>query len=182
MVIWVTGLSGAGKTTLCQALCQLLKPRLPQLVLLDGDAMRSVFNHEIGYREVDRLAHVRRIQRLAKLLSDQGQVVLTAVLYSHPDLLSWNREHLQPYVEIYLRAPLEALRQRDTKDLYAKALAGERVHVVGVDIPWHAPQQADLVIDMNHLESPEQLARTVIAAIPQLRQMFDGAHVHALHQ
>ena len=182
MVIWVTGLSGTGKTTVCQALHHLLKPRLPQLVLLDGDAIRAVFNHEIGYREVDRLAHVRRIQRLAKLLSDQGQVVLTAVLYSHPDLLSWNREHLQPYVEIYLRAPLEVLRQRDTKDLYAKALAGARADVVGVDIPWHAPQHADLVIDMDHPEPPERLARTVIAAVPRLRQTLDGEHVHTLHQ
>ena len=182
MVIWITGLSGAGKTTLCQALYQLLKPHLPQVVLLDGDAVRAVFDQEIGYREVDRLAHVRRIQRLAKLLSDQGQVVLVAVLYSHPDLLGWNREQLQPYVEVYLRAPLEVLRQRDTKDLYAKALAGERVDVVGIDIPWHAPQQADLVVDMEDPEPPERLARTVIAAIPRLRQTVDGAYGHALHQ
>ena len=75
MVIWLTGLSGSGKTTLCNSLWDLLKPDLPQLVLLDGDAIRSALGERLGYKEPDRVVQITRIQNLAKMLSDQGLVV-----------------------------------------------------------------------------------------------------------
>lgn len=175
MVIWVTGLSGAGKTTLCKALYQLLKPKVPELVLLDGDAVRAAVSGDLGYREAERFAHVQRVQAMTKLLSDQRLVVLVAVLYSHPDLLAWNRQHVREYFEVYLHASLTVLQQRDPKGLYAEAAGKQTPNVVGVDIPWHAPTMADLIINTDELEPPERLARRVIAAIPRLASQLNGA-------
>jgi adenylylsulfate kinase len=167
-VIWITGLSGAGKTTLCRALWQALKPECPQLVCLDGDAVRAAFGHDLGYREADRRTQIQRMQRLAQLLADQGLVVLVAALYAHPELLAWNRKNLRAYFEIYLKASTDTLRRRDAKGLYREATAGMRPHVVGVDITWHSPDAPDLVVDVDSAPSPAECARQVIAALPHL--------------
>lgn len=168
MVIWVTGLSGAGKTTLCRALAQLLKPHVPELVLLDGDTVREAFEDDLGYAEPDRVVQIRRVQRLARVLADQRLVVLVAALYAHPSLLEWNRQHLPGYVEVYLKASMDTLRRRDSKDLYRRALAGEIAHVVGVDIVWHEPQAPDLVLDADRPSAPEEWARQVLMGVPRL--------------
>jgi adenylylsulfate kinase-like enzyme len=170
MVIWVTGLSGSGKTTLCDALWESLKPGLPELVLLDGDAIRVAFGGGLGYQEEDRVVQITRIQQLAKIFSDQDLVVLVAALYSHPDLLTWNRQNIKGYFEVYLETSLKALQTRDYKGLYAKAIAGEMPDVVGIDIPWHTPELPDLVINNDNPLPPEQLADQVIAAVPFLFQ------------
>lgn len=146
----------------------MLKPDLPELVLLDGDAVRKVFGGGLGYREEDRVVQIGRIQGLAKLLSDQGQVVLVAALYSSPQLLAWNRHNIQGYFEVYLEVSIEAAMQRDQKGLYRGALDGTIQDVVGVDIPWHVPQSPDLIINTDDPEDPEALAHGVIASISRL--------------
>lgn len=168
MVIWITGLSGAGKTTLCEAVRALVKPRMPELVLLDGDVVRSAFGNDLSYREADRVVQIKRMQGLAAALERQGLVVLVAALYASPELLAWNRQNFADYFEIYVEAPLDLLRRRDTKALYRTAESGERRDVVGVDIPWHAPARPDMVIDAARGEPPEQLALRLIAAVPRL--------------
>jgi len=168
MVIWITGLSGAGKTTVCEAIYRLVKPSLPQLVLLDGDVIRTVMGHDLGYEERHRFIQIGRIQNLAKALSDQGLVVLVAALYAHPDLLAWNRANIDGYVEVLIDAPLDLVMRRDPKGLYAKVAAGTMPDVVGVDIPWHRPDNADIVVDATRPAEPEETARRLIAAIPLL--------------
>lgn len=168
MVIWITGLSGAGKTTLCDALAALLKPRFPGLVTIDGDAVRDVFNDGLGHREADRMVQIRRIQRLAAWLDGQGLVALVAALYAHPDLLAWNRANFADYLEVYLHADLAFLRRIDPKGLYGKAESGEIADVVGHDIPWHAPAAADLVIDAAERRPPAEWARRIAALHPKL--------------
>ena len=168
MVIWVTGLSSSGKTTLCNALWDVLKPGLPQLVLLDGDAVRAAFGGGLGYREEDRVVQITRVQNLAKMLSDQGMVVLVAALYANPELLGWNRANIDEYFEIYLKASSETVRRRDNRGLYAKADSGAMKDVVGVDIPWHAPQSPDLVIDCDAGEPADVLASRVLSSVPGL--------------
>jgi len=175
MVIWITGLSGSGKTSLSNALFRLLKPRVPELVLLDGDTIRAVFAHDLGYREQDRVIQIKRLQKIAKVLSEQQLVVIVAALYSHPDLFAWNRENFQNYFEIYLEISLDTARRRDTKGLYAPGASPEGANVVGIDIPWHAPLNPDLVIDANKPVSPNTLARQVAASIPKLASLFEGA-------
>ena len=168
MVIWVTGLSGSGKTTLCTALGALLKPWLPQLIKLDGDEIRAAFGNDLGHTEPDRVRQIQRIQRMAKMLADQQMVVLVAALYSHPDVFAWNRANLPGYFEIYLEADIDFLSRRDSKGLYGTAQRGELSNVVGLDIAWHAPDRADLVIAAAAAKSPELLAADVIRAIPGL--------------
>ena len=175
MVVWITGLSGSGKTTVCEALSQSLKPILPQIVMLDGDVIRSAFGGDLGYQENDRVTQIKRLQRLAKTLSDQGMLVIVAALYCNNSLMDWNRHNLKDYFEIYLEASLDYLKKRDYKCLYAKAISGEMINVVGVDINWQPPENPDLVINTNDLIEPAQLARQVIAAIPRFKEALRGS-------
>ncbi|MHA1569285.1 MAG: adenylyl-sulfate kinase [Alphaproteobacteria bacterium] len=168
MVIWITGLSGAGKTSLCDALRDRLKAFLPELVLLDGDAVRGLFGNNLGFSEAERKLQIGRIQSLAKMLSDQGLVVLVGALYAHPDLLAWNRENFASYFEIHLDAPLELVTRRDGKGLYAGAADGTTKDVVGIDIPYHAPEAPDLRIDATADGGIEDMAARVIRAVPRL--------------
>lgn len=168
MVIWITGLSGAGKTALCDAVLERVKPVMPGLVRLDGDAVRAIFGNSLGFSEAERVVQIKRIQGLAKELDSQGLDVLVAALYSHQDLLDWNRREFSRYFEIYLDTPLDVVKARDSKSLYAKAERGEIGDVVGVDIPWNPPQHPDLTLDGSG-PTPAQLADRVIAAVPELR-------------
>ena len=158
-VVWITGLSGAGKTTLSAAVRARLRRDGVCCLCLDGDMVRDAMGGDLGYREADRMKQIRRIQRLAGHLSDQGLVVIVAALYCHPELLAWNRERLPRYVEVYLRASLEALRRRDSRGVYRQQ------EVVGLDIPWHAPPAPDLTLDTDQPEAPDVLADRVVAAV-----------------
>jgi cytidine diphosphoramidate kinase len=158
-VVWITGLSGTGKTTLSEALRKRLREANMAAVCLDGDVIRAVMG-DLGYKEADRRVQIGRIQKLAKALSDQGITVIVAALYSHPDLLTWNREHFGSYVEVYLCASLAALRRRDGKGLYSGV-----TDVVGIDIPWHAPTAPDVIIDTNDFSPPDALAEDLVAVI-----------------
>jgi adenylyl-sulfate kinase len=175
MVIWITGLSGAGKTTLSTALVDLLKPRMPELVLIDGDAVRAMFGETLDYSEASRTIQIKRLQALAQYLSRQGLVVIVAALYAHPDLLAWNRRNFPAYFEVYIEAPLDLVRARDPKGLYKKAARGEMADVVGIDIPWHAPERPDMVIDARSREAPETIARRLARAVPRLATALTAA-------
>jgi adenylylsulfate kinase-like enzyme len=102
------------------------------------------------------------------MLSEQRLVVLVAALYSHPDLLAWNRANLVDYFEVYLDAPLDLVTQRDSKGLYAGAASGAIPQVVGIDIPWHPPQKPDLKFDAAAGLEPDDMALAVIDAVPLL--------------
>ncbi|MDC0033831.1 adenylyl-sulfate kinase [Alphaproteobacteria bacterium] len=169
MVIWVTGLSGAGKTTLCFALRNLLKDRLPELVVLDGDVVRAAFGHDLGHQEADRIVQVKRLQGMSKALTDQNMVVIVGVLYNNPELLLWNQQNFPDYFEVYIKTSLETVISRDSKGLYKKAQSGEIVDVVGIDIPWHAPAKPNLTLDGDRPRPPLELAGLVAKSIPRLR-------------
>jgi adenylylsulfate kinase-like enzyme len=175
MIIWMTGISGAGKTTICEAILRKLKPAMPELGLVDGDVVRDVFSNDLDYSEPSRMRQIKRIQSLAKVMDGQGFVVLVAALYSHPELLAWNRANYSSYFEVYLDASLELVRARDPKGLYAKADAGEMEHVVGIDVPWHTPSHPDLTITASNDETPDAVARRIIAAVPRLAAAVEPA-------
>ena len=168
-VIWVTGLSGAGKTTLCKALYEHLKPVIPELVLLDGDVVREAFGHDLTHKESDRVRQVRRLQGMSNVLARQGISVIVAVLYNNPDLLAWNRDTLPNYFEVYLKASLPMVEKRDNKGLYDAAKAGRMPDVVGLDIPWHEPQHPDLVINVDLGEPTDANVERVLNAVPSLK-------------
>jgi adenylylsulfate kinase-like enzyme len=168
-VIWCVGLSGSGKSTLCAAIRSMTASVLPGLVLLDGDAVREAFGNDLGFAIADRRVQIGRLRGIAGLLAHQGLIVLVAAVYSEPDLLEANRQCLPGYFEVYLKSSMATLRRRDPKGIYGRAEAGSLAHVVGVDIPWHPPGRADLILDMDRPESPCALARRVIKAVPAIR-------------
>ena len=169
-VIWLTGLSGAGKSTIANAIVRKLDGRLPELVQIDGNVIRDIFGPSLGFDESARKEQIGRIQRLAKFLADQGQCVLVSALYSHLDLMRWNRNQLPNYFEILIDASLELVQKRDPRGLYAKAQAGQMPDIVGIDVPWHKPQAPDLILDPSSGDSAETMADQIIAEVPSLKE------------
>ena len=170
-VVWFTGLSGAGKSTLCQVIGNRVRSHISNLVFLDGDAVRAAVGDNLGHSETDRCKQIGRIQRFAKLLSDQGQIVLVCALYSHPDLLAWNRANFGNYFEVFVDAPFEVVRKRDVKGLYGGFAQGKISNVVGIDIPYHRPESPDLIVDTSGQCEPAVLADRIIDMVPYLRQV-----------
>jgi cytidine diphosphoramidate kinase len=175
MVIWITGMSGSGKSTLASALHDVLKPGNPQTVLLDGDAIRAAFGVGLGYSEPERVTQIKRIQNLAKMLADQGLIVIVAALYAHDDLLQWNRQNLQKYNEVYLIASMSLLIKRDQKSLYSMAQAGETEDVVGIDIPWHPPRSPDFSFNADEELDPAVMVEKLLSGIPFLSDLWAKA-------
>ena len=164
MVVWLTGLSGAGKSTISELLLPLMRQKFGSVLYIDGDIIREMFGSTLGYDVPSRIVQIKRIQALAKFASDQHITVLVAALYSNPELLDWNRENLHGYFEVYVDTPIDVLRVRDTKGLYQNALDGLKKNVVGVDIDWVAPQNPDLVVNTTN-ESASKLAQCIFQAV-----------------
>ena len=153
MVIWLIGLSGAGKTTLANKIVADANQNGINTVLLDGDVIRDVFNNDLGYSMEDRLLYAQRICQLGKFLDDQGINVVCAILSIFPETRDWNRDHIKNYYEVFIDTPIENLIDRDSKGIYSKFNRGEISDVAGMDIKFPLPNQADLVIDNNGSES-----------------------------
>jgi len=147
MVLWFVGMSGSGKSLLSELVYQELKPKNENLVLLDGDILREVFGGDADHTVEGRAVNARRLSYLSKYLVDQDIHVIAAALSIFPDWQRWNRENIPGYCQIYVDVPLEVLRRREIKGLYAGALAGEINNVVGVDIDFPEPVNSDLVLD-----------------------------------
>ena len=171
MVIWITGISGSGKTTISLALSAILKPRLPQLILIDGDAVRELYGNDLDHSEASRFVQITRLRNLAHFVSAQGQIAVVAALYSHPELLAENRRLFADYFEVYLQASLDLVEQRDSKGLYAKARSGLMQNVVGLDIPWNPPDKPDMVLSADSGYSPHEMAESILRHHPTLSKL-----------
>ena len=159
-VYFFTGLSGAGKTTLGGLFHRRLKAREANVVLLDGDSIRLVYNEDISYTEASRRKGAGRTFRVAKMLSDQGIDVVVCSICMYSDLRAWNRENIDNYREIYIKVDREVLLKRNQKGLYT---AGK--DVVGVDIPFDEPKHPDYIIENNGRETPEAIVTRLEAAL-----------------
>jgi len=146
-VFWITGLSGAGKTTVGRELSDRLRAAGRPIVFLDGDALRAVIAEDLGYSEGNRLRSAMRNARLCRLLAEQGTDVVCATISLFHQVQRWNRENIPGYLEIYLRVPIDELRRRDSKGIYLGAQRGDARDVVGLDVPAEAPEAPDLVLD-----------------------------------
>lgn len=155
MVVWIIGLSGAGKTTLANEVIAHVRCVQRNVVFIDGDVVREVFGNDLGHTMEDRRTNARRICQLGKLLDDQGINVVCAILSLFPESRSWNREHLRNYYEVFIDSPLQDLVQRDSKGLYRKFISGEIRDVAGMDIEFLRPDNADLII--TNINSKEAL-------------------------
>lgn len=157
MIIWITGISGSGKTTIASSLIKKYKSVIRNLVNVDGDIVRELFGNDLMYDTKSRITQIKRIQRLCLFLESQNLVVIASALYSDSKLMLWNRENFKNYYEIYLEASLDLVKKRDVKGLYKKYEKGLEKNIVGLDIPWHIPQNFDLKINMDELPSIEEV-------------------------
>jgi adenylylsulfate kinase len=151
-VYFFTGLSGAGKTTIGGLFHRHLKARKPNVVLLDGDQTRPVFNEDSGYSDEDRRRGAKRTFRVAKMLADQGIDVIVCSMCLYHEVRAWNRENISNYCEIYVKVTSETLIKRNKKGLYTSGK-----NVVGIDLPFEEPTSPDVVICNNGQDTPEQI-------------------------
>lgn len=160
-VYWITGLAGAGKSTIGKALYNQLSKQFDNLVFLDGDEIREIFGNDLGYSEEDRRKNAFRISRLCKYLSDQGIHVVCSTISMFHDVRDWNRKHITNYKEIYLKVPIDLLVKRDQKGLYSKAISGEITNVLGITSNFEEPKAPDLVLHNDGSRSPEAMAEAI---------------------
>ncbi|RFF29180.1 sulfate adenylyltransferase subunit CysN [Wenzhouxiangella sediminis] len=156
-VLWFTGLSGAGKSSVANALEQALFQRGHHSYLLDGDNVRHGLNRDLGFTDEDRVENIRRIGEVAGLMADAGLVVLTAFISPFRSDRAMVRELMEPgeFVEIHVKASLETCEKRDPKGLYAKARAGAIRHFTGIDSPYEPPEDPEIVVDTEKLSVEE---------------------------
>jgi adenylylsulfate kinase-like enzyme/phosphohistidine swiveling domain-containing protein len=146
-VYWITGLSGAGKTTVGRELWRRLRTAGRSAILLDGDTVREVIAEDLGHSASNRRRSAMRNARLCRLLCGQGVDVVCPTISMFHEVQRWNRENIPGYCEVYLRVPMDELRRRDAKGIYAAAHRGELSDVVGLDVPAELPEAPDLVLD-----------------------------------
>lgn len=165
-VIWFTGLSGSGKSTVANEVEKRLFALGKHTYLLDGDNVRHGLNRDLGFTEADRVENIRRIAELGKLMVDAGLIVLTAFISPFRSERRMARELLDTgeFIEVFMDTPLALAEQRDPKGLYKKARRGELQHFTGIDSPYEAPENPELRLDTREL-SPDQAAERVIALL-----------------
>jgi len=146
-VFWITGLSGSGKTSVGRELCSRLRAVGHPVIFLDGDALRAAIAEDLGHSAENRRRSAMRNARLCRLLSEQGSDVVCATISLFHEVQRWNRENIPRYHEVYLRVPIDELRRRDTKGIYAAGQRGDLRDVVGIDMPAEFPQAPHLILD-----------------------------------
>ena len=173
-VVWFTGLSGAGKSTLAQALERDLFHRGMHTYVLDGDNIRHGLNSNLGFSPEDRVENIRRVSEVAKLMADAGAVVITAFI--SPYRMDRRRareialEGNAEFIEVFVDAPLEVCEARDPKNLYKKARAGEIREFTGIDAPYEAPEDPEIVVRTDQQTVDESVATILEQLLPRLRE------------
>ena len=163
-VIWFTGLSGTGKSTIANLVEKRLFALGKHSFLLDGDNVRHGLNKDLGFTEEDRVENIRRVAEVSKLMVDAGLIVLTAFISPFRAERRMAREMLEDgeFIEVYVETPRAVAEQRDVKGLYKKARAGDLKNFTGIDSPYEAPENAELTVDTTTL-SPVEAAETIVA-------------------
>ena len=165
-VYWITGLSGAGKTTVGTLLFNYLKEKKDNVVFLDGDIIRSVFILEkMGYSTAERKKFAYQDWRMCKMLSEQNIDVVYCGISMYEECRAWNRENIDNYKVIYLSVPMEVLIKRDKKQLYSKALRGEISEVVGIDLPYDEPVNPEVLVDNSGTYTPEEVLKYIVEVL-----------------
>ncbi|HEX5734991.1 MAG TPA: adenylyl-sulfate kinase [Blastocatellia bacterium] len=182
LVIWLTGLSGAGKTTLARAIRQELLQTGRTVELLDGDEVRENLSHGLGFSKEDRDRNIGRIGFVARLLARNGVTVLVSAISPYRQSRDDARRLIEGdgvrFLEVYVRCPLQVLISRDVKGLYKKALAGEVRHFTGISDPYEAPLAPDCVVD----SSAQSIEQSLAEILSQVEALVSVRAVAALEQ
>ncbi|MBZ0282173.1 MAG: adenylyl-sulfate kinase [Anaerolineae bacterium] len=172
--IWLTGLSGAGKTTIAIALENELKSRDLYIERLDGDTVREGLTRDLGFSKEDRDKNIERVSFVAKLLSRNGVGVIASFISPYREARANVRQQSTNFIEVYVNAPIEVCASRDVKGLYAKAFAGELKGFTGVNDPYEAPENPEITVYTDQETVAESVEKIVTylethALIPQLQ-------------
>ena len=162
-VIFLTGLSGSGKTTIAKALVERYKKRGIVPVLLDGDEIRKVI-HQAGFDEDSRKKHNLNVGYMASLLESQGKVVIVSLISPYRDTRDEIRTMCKKFIEVHVCTDIQVCIQRDPKGLYAKAIAGEIRDFTGISAPYYAPENPEVLLDTSVLTIPESVDKIFKAA------------------
>jgi adenylyl-sulfate kinase len=165
-VLWLTGLSGAGKSTIAERVAAELRRRGRRVEVLDGDAIRENLSKGLGFSKEDRDTNIRRIGFVAELLARNGVVVIVAAISPYRAIRDEVRSRIEQFVEVHVHCSLDELMRRDVKGLYRRALAGEIPHFTGVSDPYEAPLDPELVVD-TAVESVDESVDRVLVALDE---------------
>ena len=170
VVIWFTGLSGSGKSTIAHAIEEELFRRGHLSFVLDGDNIRHGLNKNLGFSPEDREENIRRIGEVAKLFADAGLVTMTAFISPYRKDRDNNRNLLEEgeFIEVFMKVSLPEAEKRDPKGLYKKARAGEIKEFTGVSDPYEVPEHAEIIVD-TETQEPEESAAQIIAYLEERR-------------
>ena len=166
VTVWLTGLSGAGKTTIAQRLESELRSRGRAIEILDGDIVRTHLSKGLGFSREDRDTNILRIAFVASLLTRHGVVVVTAAISPYEETRRRARAQIGDFVEVYVRCSIEELTRRDVKGLYEKALRGEIANFTGISDPYEEPVNPDVTVDTEH-ESVDESVGKILAVLKE---------------
>ena len=171
-MIWFTGLSGSGKSTIAIALERELHKRGLLCRILDGDNIRSGINNNLGFTEADRIENIRRIAEVSKLFVDTGIITIAAFISPSNDIreMAANIIGKDDFLEVYVSTPIEECECRDVKGLYAKARRGEIKNFTGISAPFEAPAQPALVLDTSALSLEESVNKLLELILPRIQK------------
>jgi adenylyl-sulfate kinase len=161
LTVWFTGLSSAGKTTICGAIYEILSTQGHEVEWLDGDVVRTHLSKGLGYSKEDRDENIRRIGFVAELLTRHGVIVLVSAISPYREPRAEVRRRIGSFVEVYVHAPLEVCERRDLKGIYRKARAGALHHVTGIDDPYEPPIAAEVECRTDRETVAESTARVL---------------------
>ena len=172
VMVWFTGLSGSGKSTIAIALERELHKRGLLCRILDGDNIRSGINNNLGFSEADRVENIRRIAEVSKLFIDTGIVTIAAFISPNNDIreMAANIIGREDFLEIYVSTPIEECERRDVKGLYAKARRGEIKNFTGISAPFEAPAHPDLTLDTSVLSLEESVGQLLKLVLPKIQK------------
>ena len=170
VMIWFTGLSGSGKSTIAIALERELQKRGLLCRILDGDNIRSGINNNLGFSAEDRIENIRRIAEIGKLFVDTGIITIAAFISPNNDIreMAANIIGKEDFMEIYVSTPIEECERRDVKGLYAKARKGETNNITGISAPLEAPQHPALSLDTSKLSVEESVNKLLELILPRV--------------
>ena len=170
VMIWFTGLSGSGKSTIAIALERELQKRGLLCRILDGDNIRSGINNNLGFSEEDRVENIRRIAEIGKLFVDTGIIIIAAFISPNNDIreMAANIIGKENFLEIFVSTPIEECERRDVKGLYAKARRGEIKNFTGISAPFEAPANPALSIDTSKLSVEESVNKLLELILPKI--------------
>ncbi|KQN32853.1 sulfate adenylyltransferase subunit CysN [Sphingomonas sp. Leaf38] len=165
-VLWFTGLSGAGKSTIANLVEMKLARMNRHTFLLDGDNVRHGLNRDLGFTDADRVENIRRVGEVAKLMTDAGLIVITAFISPFRAEREMVRQMMAPgeFIEVHIDTPLAEAERRDVKGLYAKARAGKLANFTGIDSPYEAPANPEIRIDTTGM-TPDEAADAIVAML-----------------